>query len=58
MKWKTRDETPPEGERILVYSPDCDDGEDALRYQIVSSEFFAIYTQVTHWALLEEPFGD
>jgi len=50
-------EQPPENIRILIYSPVYESVRDnhEMTFRIVSSDFFSICTEATHWARLVGP---
>jgi hypothetical protein len=54
LLWEPRANTPPEGKRILVFSPAYPEG-DPMRVRIIDSQFLATMTDATHWAIVHEP---
>jgi hypothetical protein len=55
MVWVSKKEKmPPEGRRILVFSPVYSEG-DPMRFRILDGQFFRISPGATHWAILESP---
>lgn len=55
LEWKQRDDQlPPEGYRILAYSPAYEENHP-MRFRILDSQFFRISTEATHWAFIPGP---
>lgn len=45
-------ELPEDEQRVLTFSPDYHPG-DPMRYRVVTGQFVALCTEVTHWLDLE-----
>ena len=54
MIWHTREDIPPEGVRILVFSPSYERLDSELRWQIMDSFELRLWDEATHWAVLEQ----
>ena len=55
MEWIARDEElPPEGIKILIFSPEYPEG-NPMRFRTIESQFFRQLTDATHWARLIGP---
>lgn len=49
-----KEQLPPTGVIILVFSPEYKEG-DPMRFRIIESQFLRICIDVTHWSYLIEP---
>lgn len=53
LGWKTPEEKPQKGERILVFS-DCYAKEDIMRYRLMDAQFLKVTTEATLWISCDE----
>jgi hypothetical protein len=53
LHWYGREQEPPKGTRILVFSPDYPVSDMRLRF--IDSQFWGTATDATMWAVVNEP---
>ena len=54
LTWQDVTKKPPEGVRILVFSPVYPFGK-TMRFRLMDSEFLGTLTDATYWAELQGP---
>lgn len=58
IEWvKREDESPPENERIMIFSPSYAK-HTGMRYRFIDSVFFDKVRDATHWALATDPLTE